>query len=44
MNVHGDYAAEGYALTIPGTKSSDYGVIGKVDGAAKSGGRRSAGK
>jgi len=36
-------AAE-YALAAPGTKSSDYGVIGKADGAGKSNGRKSAGK
>ena len=30
-------AAEGYALAAAGTKSSDFGVIGKPDGGAKSG-------
>ena len=37
-------SSEGYALAAPGTKSSDYGVIGKADGASKSDGRKSAGK
>ena len=37
-------SAEGYALAAPGTKSSDFGVIGKADGAAKSDGRKSADK
>lgn len=37
-------AAEGYALAAPGTKSSDYGVIGNGDGTAKSGGRKSPGR
>jgi len=37
-------AAEGYALAAPGTKSSDYGVIGKADSAGKPNGRKSAGK
>lgn len=37
-------SAEGYSLASPGTKSSDYGVITKSDGGAKSDGRRSAGK
>jgi hypothetical protein len=35
-------AAEGYALAAAGTKSSEYGVIGNGDGAAKSGGRKPA--
>jgi len=35
-------AAEGYAVASYGTKSSDYGVIGKADGARKSAGRTSA--
>jgi hypothetical protein len=34
--------AEGYTLAANGTKSSDYGVIGKADGGGKSAGRRSA--
>ena len=38
-------AAEGYQLASPGTKSSDYGVIGsKADGGKGSGGRRPSGK
>jgi hypothetical protein len=37
-------SAEAYSLASPGTKSSDYGVITKADGGAKSDGRRSAGK
>ena len=37
-------AAEGYGIATAGTKSADYGVIGKADGDGKSGGRRSAGK
>ena len=37
-------AALGDAFAAPGTKSSDYGVIGNGDGAPKSGGQKSAGK
>ena len=35
-------AAEGYAMAAYGSKSTDYGVIGKLDG--KSAGRRPAAK
>jgi hypothetical protein len=37
-------AAEGYAVVLAGTKSTDYGVIGNADGDGKSGGRSSARK
>jgi hypothetical protein len=35
-------AAEGYALVAHGSKSSDYGVIGKMDGEKPASGRRPA--
>ena len=35
-------AAEGYALAAHGSKSSDYGVIGKMDGEKPASGRRAA--
>ena len=37
-------STEGYALAAPGTRSSDFGVIDKADGAAKADGRKSATK
>ena len=37
-------AGVGYALAAAGTKSSDYGVIGKADGPAKSDGGKATGK
>jgi len=35
-------STEGYSLAAPGTKSSDFGIIDKADGAAKSIGRKPA--
>jgi hypothetical protein len=34
-------AAEGYAIVLAGTKSTDYGVLGGQDGTGKPGGRSS---
>ena len=37
-------STEGYSLAAPGTKSSDFGVIDRADGAAKTRGRKRAAK
>ena len=37
-------AAEGYAVVLAGSKSTDYGVIGNAGAAGKPGGRSSASK